>query len=255
MAKNSLNFRYDLRHLNISNAKTLTVLGNSSNIPVTESVLWSENNGYTFPTVAQSITISSSSANDALAGTGANYVYVEYLDSNWAEQTATLTMNGTSAVAFPTTAIRVNSARVVFSGSNGSNVGNIFVGYGALTSGKPATVLCKIDASEGISQQAVYSVPANCEAALDSALMGTASAKLVTINFNLYLFGLNTKMVVGKYYLYQNTINLGPDLVSRSIPAKSDITFTGIASSGTAEVALSAAFIISKSTEINRQQT
>lgn len=71
--------------------------------------------------------LSSSSANDASAGTGARTVKVTYYDSTGAgPSTETVTLNGTTAVAMvSSTVCYIEKIEVMTVGSNGSNVGTI----------------------------------------------------------------------------------------------------------------------------------
>jgi len=87
---------------------------------------------YQTPTTAVSLEILSSDANDAAAGTGARTVEIQGLDANFAEQTQTVTMNGTTAAAITGTWMRVFRARVTESGtyasqSAGSHAGTLTV--------------------------------------------------------------------------------------------------------------------------------
>lgn len=54
---------------------------------------------YQTPTATVTLEAISDDANDTAAGTGAQEITLEYLDSNFVEQTATIEMNGTSATS------------------------------------------------------------------------------------------------------------------------------------------------------------
>ena len=60
--------------------------------------IWSVGGTYTFPSTATAVTVVSASANDdgSPAGTGAQTVTIEGLDSSYAKVSETVTMNGTS---------------------------------------------------------------------------------------------------------------------------------------------------------------
>ena len=148
---NHFDFRQNVRSLNTPNVKTVSMVGHASAVPTTGCTIWENNTIYSFPTSAQTVTLSSSSTNDTVAGTGAQYVYVEYLDSNWAEKTVTLATNGQTGVAISESVMRVNSARVVLSGSNRANVGTIYLGYGTVTVGVPANILSRMDIGDSMS--------------------------------------------------------------------------------------------------------
>jgi hypothetical protein len=69
---------------------------------------------------------------------------------------------------------------------------------------------------------------------------------------NIELFGTNTKMTVGNYFLNQDVATIGPDVITRTLPPKTDLHFTAAASSTTAEVAVAATIIVYNSIEVNR---
>ena len=78
---------------------------------------------YQTPTGLVSLEVVSSSANDAAAGTGARTVTIYGInDTNgsWTEDTETVTMNGTTAVALTKQWRRVYRVRVTTSGTYGS---------------------------------------------------------------------------------------------------------------------------------------
>lgn len=92
---------------------------------------------YTEVTTNAAMTIVSSSAADASAGTGARTVTVTYYDNNMTgPQTVTLTMNGTTAVTSPNNNMAyVEKVVVATVGSGGSNAGTLTLKSGATTVG------------------------------------------------------------------------------------------------------------------------
>jgi hypothetical protein len=109
------------------------------------------------PTSAVAMEVVSDSANDTAAGTGARTVVIGYLDSTYTAKTATITLNGTTAVAMPENVLRVNSVIVATVGTvGGNNIGNVSVraagGLGA-TYGYMAAAI-------GIARNSLYTVPA-----------------------------------------------------------------------------------------------
>lgn len=109
------------------------------------------------PVTAVAMEVVSSSANDTSAGSGARSVVIGYLDGTYTAKTATITMNGTTAVAMPENVLRVNSMVVASVGTVGSNnAGNISVraagGLGATYNYMPAGI--------GFARSSMYTVPA-----------------------------------------------------------------------------------------------
>lgn len=109
---------------------------------------------------AAAVKLASSSTDDDAAGTGALTVEVVWLDSNWRKQVSILVLDGQTDVVIGT-AHAVLSARVLTSGSGGTNAGIIDIGYGTNTTGSLATPVCAIAADATVSQLAVFGVPAS----------------------------------------------------------------------------------------------
>lgn len=114
-------------------------------------------NSKTFPTVAQSLFISSDSVSDTDVD-----VEITYLDSIGARQTITINLNGQTAVSVGVTALDCNRLEVA---NENINVGNVYLNTAdAHTSGVPddlTTILAFIPATKGQSQQAIDQVPLN----------------------------------------------------------------------------------------------
>lgn len=124
-------------------------------------------------TAAVSMEVVSSSALDTAAGTGARTVVISYLDAAYAAQTATLTLNGTTPVALPVPAMRVNSLRVVTSGTfGGSNIGNVSV---RLAGGLGAT-FAYLRTGNGLARSSLYTVPAGQTFDIFSMVLGVNRA-------------------------------------------------------------------------------
>lgn len=131
--------------------------------------VWAESGvAVPYPSVAQALTLSSASANDAAAGTGMRTVSITWLDANFEEQTTVLGLNGQTAVALGT-GFRVNRVFGLSYGSGLANAGIVYVGYGALVAGKPASVLASIVAGENQTLQMAYCVPAGYTFVMTSA--------------------------------------------------------------------------------------
>lgn len=103
-----------------------------------------------------SMEILSDSASDTAAGAGARTVAVGYLDSLYRAKSVVLTMNGTTPVALPEPAIRINSSIVATSGTfGGNNVGNISI---RLAGGLGATY-SYLGIGHGIARSSLFTVP------------------------------------------------------------------------------------------------
>lgn len=106
---------------------------------------------------AETITISSSSANDTAAGTGARTVRIIGLDSDWNIVSETITLNGTTGVATTTVFRRAHTMFVTSAGSNDFNEGTITATHTTTTSNVFLTIIPEVSSSNFC----VYTVPAN----------------------------------------------------------------------------------------------
>lgn len=108
-----------------------------------------------WPAAAATTTIVSGEAADDgdPAGTGAQTVQVQGLDTNFDALSETVTMNGTGVVTMANQFRRVFRAKVLASGAGGTNAGAISVKHGS-------TFLAQITAGNGQTLMASYTVPA-----------------------------------------------------------------------------------------------
>jgi hypothetical protein len=134
----------------------------------TQQTLWVGSGVYAFPSAATVMKVSSSSANDAAAGTGARTVNVVGLDASYNEISETVTLNGQTAVNTVNSFLRINDFYVLTAGSGNTAAGTLYVGVGTVTTGVPATVYSQIQTAYNAQSQAVYTVPAGYTAYVSS---------------------------------------------------------------------------------------
>lgn len=120
----------------------------------TPETVWDGGGLFTFPSVAETIQVFSSSANDTSAGTGARTITVTGLDGSYNLSTETLTLNGTTPVTSTATFLRVNRIYVRTAGSGGVNAGTITVHQSTTTS----NVFCLMQAGVNQSNSAYYTI-------------------------------------------------------------------------------------------------
>lgn len=116
--------------------------------------LWSGPTARVVPTVASVLDIASTSANDALAGTGMRQVLIRGLDANLLEIEEVVDLNGLTPVQTTLEYLRVNDAIGVTAGSLRVNEGNITVNHGLDTQ-------AYINPFDGRSLMSHYTNPAN----------------------------------------------------------------------------------------------
>jgi len=147
----SADFMTQVARGKVTGASQVNLFAFSNNVPNTFYTLW-ENTGttqYAFPASAVVMTLASTSASDNTQAT----VLISGLDSTWALQTETVTLNGTTNVTTVQSFLRINSMVLTSPGtSQDSNVGIITAKNGGIT-------YAQINAGIGKNQAAVYSVP------------------------------------------------------------------------------------------------
>lgn len=134
--------------------------GYSSVIDGTEYPIWNIAANRVYLTTAAAMKVSSSSANDAIDGTGARTVLVSGLNSSYEPISETVELDGQTEVATTATFLRVTGIQVLTAGSGGKNAGVIYVGTGTVTTGVPAVVHELAPIGYNASSSGVYTVPA-----------------------------------------------------------------------------------------------
>jgi len=144
----------------VSGVDYISKFGFNPSVGTTEEQIWAESGTvYVLPTTAQTMTVSSANANDTANGTGARTLYVEGLNGNYDNVNETVSLNGQTAVTLSNTYLRILRAYVVSAGSGGTNAGIIYVGYGTVTTGKPATVQAHLAAGMAQALLGLYTIP------------------------------------------------------------------------------------------------
>jgi len=169
-------FELQVARNQIQGHRNVTVFGFNPDVDTTQVSVWPLPSLITFPSSALQMTVSSTSANDTSAGTGARTVVVQGLDANYNEVTETVTMNGQTAVTMTTAMLRVNYAYVATAGSGNSAAGDIYIGTGTVTSGVPATPYDIIKFDYNNTTTGSYTVPAGYTAYVSQGLFSAGQA-------------------------------------------------------------------------------
>lgn len=141
---------------NVTGMTALNKFGRNTDIDTGTEDVWDGGGTWVWPTAARVHNIASSSANDASpAGTGARTLLISGLDTNFAEISETITMNGTSNVATSNSYIIIFRMKVVTAGSGRVNAGTI-----TATAQTDSTVTAQIGAGNGQTLMAIWQVPA-----------------------------------------------------------------------------------------------
>ena len=144
----------------ISYHKAVTIFGYNPDVDTTRVTVWPHTGIIPIPETASQFKVSSSSAADTAAGTGARSVYIAGLDANHNEISETVILNGQTAVLTVQSFMHLNEAYVATAGSGLSAAGDIYFGDGTVTAGVPATVYDLIKFDYNTRTTAAYTVPA-----------------------------------------------------------------------------------------------
>jgi len=167
------------------------ISGISGGVGTSAITVWSQNAVYAYLSAASVMKISSTSANDTAAGTGARTVSIYGLDANYNEISEIVTMNGQTAVNTVKSYLRVFHLAVVTAGSGEAAAGTIYAGTGVVTSGVPAVVYSVYTTANG-STAAIWTVPAGYTAYITSYASGYSNASATangTVSLTVRPFG------------------------------------------------------------------
>lgn len=156
--------------------------GHNGAVGATKETLWG--NTVTELMVRRTVAIvhkvSSGSADDDVAGTGALTVQLEGLDASYDYQTEIIILTGQTAVNSTYEYIRMFRMTVLTTGAGGENAGILYAGTGAVAGGVPAVVDCLIEAGQNQSLVSYYPIKAGYTGYVFDVLFESAVAKAIT---------------------------------------------------------------------------
>jgi phosphoribosylcarboxyaminoimidazole (NCAIR) mutase len=122
--------------------------------------VWAEGGLYSYLSAATVLKVSSSSADDTSAGTGARTVELQGLDGDYNQISETVTLNGQTAVNTTKSFLRIYRMIVKTAGTGAQNAGVIYAGTGTVTIGVPANKYATISVGDNQTLMALWTVPA-----------------------------------------------------------------------------------------------
>lgn len=140
--------------------------GSNAAVSTSTDTIWAQGGDYKWQAAATVVSVTSSDANDDSVGTGARTVVLEGLDTNYAEISETVIMDGTTVVDTTASFLRLHRMYVATAGTGLTNAGTIYAavtGDVYTTPGVPDTtvdIMSTIAIGEGQTLQAFYTVPA-----------------------------------------------------------------------------------------------
>jgi len=207
--------------------------------------IWAEGGLYSYLSSATVLKISSSSANDTSAGTGARTITISGLDANYDEISESVTLNGQTAVNTTQSFLRVFRIIVSTAGSGGQNAGVIYAGTGTVTSGVPANKYGTIAVGDNQTLMCFWTVPRGYTAFLyqiDISMNTEVANKFGTVSLvarpNGGVFNVKDKFALSQDIIHQEFRH------PIKFEEKTDLEVRAIASSSNANLAVSAALDI-----------
>ena len=176
----SLDFYLQVRKGRVRGHSSILMSGEYSNLSTSDSTIWPEGGLVTWPSAATQMTLSSSSTNDDEGSTGATNVMITGLDEDFNILTESVALDGQTGVTTTASFYRINKLQVVGAGSNGANEGNIYIGEGTITAGKPATVYNMIPVGANQSYGAFITIPRSTDYSMVYALSSASVDTMIT---------------------------------------------------------------------------
>jgi hypothetical protein len=192
----------------ISGHSIVTVSGYNSDVDSAAYEMITPVGNLSYAAAALQMTVSSSSANDTSAGTGARTVLITGLDADYNMISESVTLNGQTAVTTTNSFLRINNMLVTTAGTGLSNAGTIYIGSGTVTSGVPATVYNVIAIGFDTATSSQYTVPAGYTGYLVIARIGLAQdAGTTLITARTRFIGTNGIAITGPLIVTNNGIS------------------------------------------------
>jgi hypothetical protein len=161
----------------ISGHDGLVKFGANAAVGTTAEVVWTNSNGRTYLTAAETLQVRSTDADDTAAGTGARTVRLYGQTTGFVETTDDVILNGTTSVETSVAFLRIYRVSVLTAGSSEINEGAINVYDNADTA-----LLAQVAVGQGQSQMAFWTVPAGKTAFVKQVFAGEGANKRVNVS-------------------------------------------------------------------------
>jgi len=212
-----------------------TKAGYNSSVGTTSEDMWYGSIPYVFPASAIQMRVVSTSAQDGVGGTGALTVWINYLDSNYAEKTTTVIMNGTTDVNTSVSDIfRIQNFRVATTGTSGAAAGDISIRHITL-----ATVYSYIQTGYTRARNSAYTVPAGKTLYVTQIAFAATGGKAVRFTTRAtYDNARKAALTPGIFFMGYSEVMLIDSAYTRELiiptklPEKTDIKVSVISLSG-----------------------
>ena len=218
---------YDLAMGNVSGVSVLRKYGHNAAVGATLETIWPNSELYPYLSSADKLEFLSDDDEDGGAGTdtGALTMTVYGLDASWAEQSETVTLNGTTLVESSGTYIRVFRAIVNTAGSLGWNKGNI-----TIRDKTNDDTIGLLPATFNRTLMAMWTVPADYTAYVVDWYVSSSVAKAVEAG--LFVRPLGEVFAPRHYIDFTLESQHHPLPIPIPVEAKSDIEVRALATGG-----------------------
>ena len=151
----SMPYSYDIAEGNVSGHNSVRRFGHNPDVSTSWETLSHKSSIYAYLTSAEVLKIKSDNVNDASGGTGARTILISGYDGDYAIQSETVTLNGTTAVDTANSYLRIMKMRVKTVGTGATNAGEITCNNNA-----ESNELLQIEPEMGASTFIGWTVPA-----------------------------------------------------------------------------------------------
>jgi len=228
----------------ISYHKSIFKFGFNPDIDDQLETVWAQGGIYSYLTNPSTLYISSSSAADDVAGTGARTVTVSGLDANYDEVSVTVDMDGQNGVQLGDASNWTRVFRVIVdtAGSGAQNAGVLYVGTEAApVGGVPTNKYATVAISDNQTAMALWTVPRGYTAFVlqtDVTVATTQNNKYATVSLVARPFG-GVFNIKDRFVKSQSSVHQGYSVPVRFLE-KTDLEFRAVGDSAGADISISA---------------
>lgn len=208
--------------------------------------IWDQGGLYNYISAATILSVSSTSANDTAAGTGARTVRLTGLDGDYNEITEDIPLNWLTGVNTTKEFLRIYRLEVLTAGSGTTAAGDIYVWTWTITSWIPAVINATIKIWNNQTLMGVYTTPAGYTWFIRLGKTSAPEGKSANVKFFSRPLGsvFRVQHVVN---LYQNNYDY-PFLIPLPIPEKTDLEVRALSSAAGTPVTIAFDVILVKDT-------
>lgn len=207
--------------------KWVNVFGCNDSVTTTEVEIWDGATAYNYLNAASILQISSASANDTAAGTGARVLTIYGLDGSYNEISESIVLNGTTNVPTVNSYLRVHRMEVTSAGSVGHN-------QGIISAKVSTTAYAQIVVGHNKTCQGLYTIPAGKTGYLYTVQFNTGVNSDLETTIKTRQFG-KVFLSNAEQFIYANTGKLEA-VCPFPLPEKTDVAMTALTSGGTKKI-------------------